>query len=371
MDVCGFMAQRALRCFGADRLLAFLLAAMVSVWAAPSALSAPVDRWTDAAPAADTLREHRRYVRTVTIDTNVVSFEQAVVDIVAGETVRFKIHNRSEIMHQFAIGAPGGEVWSSIDIPPGETVVLTRTFAQARTLEFACHLHGHYERGMHGAINVMDAQVHTAALLLGAAENAEPASEMPTPPTSSRPMHEIVSTAPNPVAAKLSPHPTTTTVVARAMPTTQELPGMTDAGPKKHTAPVVDPRWRPIAKPTRMEARSPGAEQESRSGTGVLQLASLRSARTAEATWRRLARRHADILNASEHFIVRADLGTSGVFYRLRVRGFQSRHAVRRACELIRQRGDACVGLSEAQGADDPSPLATPQRAAVQANSLK
>jgi uncharacterized cupredoxin-like copper-binding protein len=47
-----------------------------------------------------------------------------------------------------------GEV--SVDL--NGTAVTTYTFEEPGTVEFACHLPGHYEHGMHGTVEVVDAQ---------------------------------------------------------------------------------------------------------------------------------------------------------------------------------------------------------------------
>ena len=79
--------------------------------------------------------------------------------------------------------------------------------------------------------------------------------------------------------------------------------------------------------------------------SGVIQLSSQRSARLAWKSWRRLARKHARILANKRHFIVRANLGEHGVFYRLRVTGFDSSTALYDACAAIRDGGDACISI--------------------------
>ena len=43
--------------------------------------------------------------------------------------------------------------------------------------------------------------------------------------------------------------------------------------------------------------------------------------------------------------IVRADLGTLGVFYRVRVGNFPNARAAYQTCALIKSRGGQCIGV--------------------------
>ena len=44
-----------------------------------------------------------------------------------------------------------------VSVDPNGTAVTTFRFDEAGTFEYACHLPGHYEHGMHGEIEVVDA----------------------------------------------------------------------------------------------------------------------------------------------------------------------------------------------------------------------
>ncbi len=83
-----------------------------------------------------------------------------------GVPYHFVVTNKGSVAHEFLIMAPAQGVTSSEsqlpqgalagiagkDLPAGGTKTLDYTFtaaAPAGTLEFACHLPGHYEAGMH------------------------------------------------------------------------------------------------------------------------------------------------------------------------------------------------------------------------------
>ncbi len=107
----------------------------------------------------------------------------------AGQTLRFKIMNRGEFVHEFAIATPeahrahqeemammvdhGVLLPSRIDrqaaeamqasmghgmhdepnsvlLEPGQSAEIVWTFPRSGTLEFACNVPGHYETGMVG-----------------------------------------------------------------------------------------------------------------------------------------------------------------------------------------------------------------------------
>lgn len=92
------------------------------------------------------------------------------VEVAAGETVRFEVTNRDTVPHEFVLGvkeyqqvhdsqASSGGVphdYSpySVHVRPGETRSLDWTFDQPGEVLYACHVPGHYDRGMIGAITV-------------------------------------------------------------------------------------------------------------------------------------------------------------------------------------------------------------------------
>lgn len=130
--------------------------------------------------------------RTVEVTLQDISFSPKSLDVKAGETVRFVLVNKGQLLHEFNLGdaamhaehqkemlqmrasgmltatgmgkmdhsAMGHGAMMKHDDPnsvlvePGKTAELTWTFTQSTGLEFACNLPGHYQAGMVGELNV-------------------------------------------------------------------------------------------------------------------------------------------------------------------------------------------------------------------------
>ncbi len=99
------------------------------------------------------------------------------IDVQAGETIRFVVHNAGKVEHELVLGheqairehaqamkrdaaqgkAHGADHHSSgaaITVAPGETGQLVVTFPKAGTLQMACLIPGHFEAGMKGSLTV-------------------------------------------------------------------------------------------------------------------------------------------------------------------------------------------------------------------------
>ncbi|EJN19426.1 putative copper-binding protein [Pseudomonas sp. GM78] len=164
-------------------LLASCLLALGSpVWAASKATY----DFGQPAPAAKATRS----VEVVMAD---MTFTPKAIEIKAGETVRFVLVNKGQLLHEFNLGdaamharhqqemlqmqqngmlTPTGmkpmdhagmagmghamqhDDPNSVLIEPGKTAELTWTFNKASSLEFACNIPGHYQAGMVGKLTV-------------------------------------------------------------------------------------------------------------------------------------------------------------------------------------------------------------------------
>ncbi len=104
---------------------------------------------------------------------NEFAFEPAEYEVAAGEVVTFRITNTGDIEHEFVLGdeqaqqqmseemdggdghAHSGEMSNAVTIHPGEEAELTWRFPdEAATVLVGCHVRGHYEAGMRGAVTV-------------------------------------------------------------------------------------------------------------------------------------------------------------------------------------------------------------------------
>ena len=100
------------------------------------------------------------------------AFEPSDVEVKMGETVTFAVTNGGQSPHEFVLGDDmvqqghesemqemGGELMPdepyAITVQPGETGSLTWTFTEAGSLQFGCHMAGHFAQGMVGTIDVM------------------------------------------------------------------------------------------------------------------------------------------------------------------------------------------------------------------------
>ena len=165
-------------------LAACVLALTSPVWAAP----AHSYDFGQPAPAAQA-------TRSIEVVLSDMSFDPKAIQVKAGETVRFVLVNKGQLLHEFNLGdaamhashqqemlqmqqsgmlTPTGMKEMSHDmagmdhaamghgmqhddpnsvlVEPGKTAELTWTFKQATGLEFACNLPGHYQAGMVGKL---------------------------------------------------------------------------------------------------------------------------------------------------------------------------------------------------------------------------
>ena len=103
----------------------------------------------------------------VTVKVTLTDFkvESSLTTFAVGTPYRFEISNTGSQAHEVVIMAPATDAAAietnqksalltvtGQDLPAGGTKTVDYTFTQAApagTLEFACHLPGHYEAGMH------------------------------------------------------------------------------------------------------------------------------------------------------------------------------------------------------------------------------
>ena len=106
-------------------------------------------------------------VRVITIDIEHSAFDPDHLEVEAGETVKFRIVNGDPIDHEFILGDEKvqqiheegtekhhGTRPGEISVPAGATAVTTYTFTEPGDLIYGCHIVGHYDYGMRGAVEV-------------------------------------------------------------------------------------------------------------------------------------------------------------------------------------------------------------------------
>ncbi len=131
--------------------------------------------------------------RTVTIDMTDNRYSTEDLSVKAGETIRFVVSNKGQLVHEFNIGTPemhkghqkemmmmvdhgvleadkinhdkmkmdmgGGKTMEHNDpnsalLEPGKSKKIVWKFSKAGTFEFACNVPGHYDAGMVGEVQV-------------------------------------------------------------------------------------------------------------------------------------------------------------------------------------------------------------------------
>lgn len=128
----------------------------------------------DAAPGFGHPAKPEQADRTIEIEAVDLAFKPVSIEVKKGETIKFVVANTGNLEHEFVLGTASEQKEhakemqamqgstgmahhsdsNAITIPAGETKTLTWTFTQAMPVEFACHIPGHYEAGMHGDIQV-------------------------------------------------------------------------------------------------------------------------------------------------------------------------------------------------------------------------
>ena len=95
-------------------------------------------------------------------------FDTSRVRVAEGTRVRFVVDNTDPIGHELIVGPPdvharhaGGTharhpaVPGEVSVGPNERGATTYRFDEPGTVEFACHLPGHYDHGMRGVVEVV------------------------------------------------------------------------------------------------------------------------------------------------------------------------------------------------------------------------
>lgn len=147
------------------RLLAVVVAPLAVAAAVTGAGYAAAELDEDPPPAPTALGPGDVTVR---IDAHYTRFEPDRLRVLEGTRVRFLLVNSDPINHELITGGPavharharGTEaehpsIPGEVSVGPNGMAMTTFTFDDAGSYEFACHLPGHYEYGMHGNIEVV------------------------------------------------------------------------------------------------------------------------------------------------------------------------------------------------------------------------
>lgn len=114
--------------------------------------------------------EAAKVKRTIALSATDIKFAPMQIAVAAGETVKFEIANNGKLVHEFILGSAEEQVEhdkemaamagmtmthiNGVSVAPGKTATLIWTFTKAGTLQYACHVPGHYVAGMVGQLTV-------------------------------------------------------------------------------------------------------------------------------------------------------------------------------------------------------------------------
>lgn len=104
-------------------------------------------------------------------------------------------------------------------------------------------------------------------------------------------------------------------------------------------APAAAPQAAAVTLPQGPRARFAFAAD----GAYLVQIAALRSEETAESQWKRVTASAPELYYGATKIIQRADLGSEGVFYRLRVGAFADRSEASAFCDAVKEAGANCI----------------------------
>ena len=130
--------------------------------------------------------------RTITVEMYDNYYEPEAIEVKPGETVRFVVENKGNLVHEFNVGTPamheahqkemmmmvehgviqGGKLNhemmemdmgdgksmkhddpNSVLLEPGQSKEVVWKFSEQGNIEFACNVPGHYQSGMYGEVN--------------------------------------------------------------------------------------------------------------------------------------------------------------------------------------------------------------------------
>ena len=158
----------------------------------------------------------------------------------------------------------------------------------------------------------------------------EPGNEL-TGETESDPILTAAVSAPAPISAKIVDRVPVETEKVVAVEVVEE-----DDPPAAAKSEVVEPAVDEVAEISEEEpAVAPALEGWS------VQVASATSEDGAWLTWKKMKAKHKS-LAASRPVVVKADLGTKGIVYRVRLAGYEDQNAAKKSCTKLKSSGISC-----------------------------
>lgn len=185
------------------------------------------------------------------------------------------------------------------------------------------------------------------------AERLLPPPEVPLSPPGAQAVEKMVTApaAPPPPVPEPAARPTAAEVRA-AKPPSPPPPALEAEAenplaaakpkPPKATPKAKEKTAPPPAKPETLMARTAGP-RKAPAAVYMVQLAAVRTPERAREEWARLQKKHKILLGSLQLSLIRADLGTKGVFYRLRAGPLATQSAARKLCGELARRKVGCL----------------------------
>lgn len=108
--------------------------------------------------------------RTIKMLATDIKFTPTAITVRKGETVMFEIVNHGKLEHEFVLGDNAEQIEhdremaampdmkmnhvNGVGVAPGKAAHLVWTFTKSGTLQYACHVPGHFVAGMVGQLKI-------------------------------------------------------------------------------------------------------------------------------------------------------------------------------------------------------------------------
>ncbi len=108
--------------------------------------------------------------RTIMLTATDLKFTPMQIAVTIGDTVKFEVRNDGQLEHEFILGSAAEQMdhdkemaaragmkmthVNGVSVAPGKTGTLIWTFTKAGSLQYACHVPGHYVAGMIGQLTI-------------------------------------------------------------------------------------------------------------------------------------------------------------------------------------------------------------------------
>ncbi len=105
---------------------------------------------------------------------------------------------------------------------------------------------------------------------------------------------------------------------------------------------IVQPDQEPVKTSAAVKSKTETVMTDDRLEGWTVQLSSQRQQEAAWNVWKKLASKHASLLSGQKAKVVRTEIGSRGVFYRLRVHKLNSKRQAASLCSKLKRRGTSC-----------------------------